>query len=91
MVPTTPDAHLVQEMVSYDVYREKLFVQQTENATKLKSTMTNEEYLDAISAPRNDPSGRRKKKPLTRKQRAAIDLAEDDVEQSAPIADEEAS
>jgi len=43
--------------------------------------MTNEEYLDAISAPRHDPSGRRKKRPLTRKQRAAIEQAEDDVEQ----------
>jgi len=43
--------------------------------------MNNEEYLDAISAPRNDPGGRRKKRPLTRKQRRAIDLAEDDIEQ----------
>jgi len=43
--------------------------------------MTNEEYLDAISAPRNDPGGHRKKRPLTRKQRAAIELAEDDIEQ----------
>lgn len=42
--------------------------------------MTNEQYLDAISAPRVDPSGRRKKKPLTKKQMAAIELAEDDVD-----------
>lgn len=46
----------------------------------LKSPMTNEQYLDAISAPRIDPSGRRKKKPLTKKQMAAIELAEDDVD-----------
>lgn len=57
-----------------------LFVQDPDNAATLKSSMTNEEYLDAISAPRHDPSGRRKKKPLTRKQRAAIELAEDDVD-----------
>jgi len=42
--------------------------------------MTNEEYLDAISAPRRDPSGRRKKRPLTRKQRTEIELSEDEVE-----------
>jgi len=57
-----------------------LFVQQTANAGRLQSSMNNEEYLDAISAPRNDPGGRRKKRPLTRKQRKAIDLAEDDIE-----------
>lgn len=42
--------------------------------------MTNETYLDAISAPRVDPSGRKKKRPLTKKQMTAIELAEDDVE-----------
>lgn len=57
-----------------------LFVQQTANAGRLQSSMNNEEYLDAISAPRHDPGGRRKKRPLTRKQRKAIDLAEDDIE-----------
>ncbi|KAK5014829.1 hypothetical protein LTR39_002939 [Cryomyces antarcticus] len=51
--------------------------------------MTNEQYLDAISAPRVDPSGRSKKKPLTKKQMAAIDLAEDEsdvpgAEQAGP-------
>jgi len=63
------------------VYHDKLFVKDTKNVGKLQSSMTNEEYLDAISAPRNDPSGHRKKRPLTRKQRAAIELAEDDIEQ----------
>lgn len=42
--------------------------------------MRNEEYLDAISAPRIDPSGRKKKKPLTKKQMNAIEFAEDDVD-----------
>jgi len=56
-------------------------VKETKSVGRLQSSMTNEEYLDAISAPRNDPGGHRKKRPLTRKQRAAIDLAEDDIEQ----------
>ena len=63
------------------MYHDRLFVKETKSVGRLQSSMTNEEYLDAISAPRNDPSGPRKKKPLTRKQRAAIDLAEDDIEQ----------
>lgn len=72
--------HDEDEIESYDAYHTKLFVQDAGNAAKLKSSMSNEEYLDAISAPRNDPSGRRKKKPLTRKQRTAIELGDDDVE-----------
>lgn len=36
--------------------------------------------MDAISAPRIDPSGRKKKRPLTKKQMNAIELAEDDVD-----------
>lgn len=46
--------------------------------------MTNEEYLDAISAPRKDPSGRKKKRPMTRKERVQIELGEDVVEQTEP-------
>ena len=42
--------------------------------------MTNEEYLDAISMPRHDPGGRRKKKPLTRKQREAIEHGNEDID-----------
>lgn len=48
--------------------------------------MTNEEYLDAISAPRHDPSGRSKKKPLTRKQMRVIEQDEgsDDEPEELP-------
>lgn len=59
---------------------ERLFVNNTEHTVRLKSSLRNEEYLDAISAPRIDPSGRKKKKPLTKKQMNAIELAEDDVD-----------
>ncbi|KAJ9623101.1 hypothetical protein H2203_006034 [Taxawa tesnikishii (nom. ined.)] len=69
---------------SYDSYRDKLFLKDPENAPRLKSTMTNEEYLDAISAPRKDPSGRKKKRPMTRKERVQIELGEDVVEQTEP-------
>ncbi|KAF4552124.1 Sin-like protein [Elsinoe fawcettii] len=65
---------------SYDAYNTKMFVKETGNAEKLYSSLNNEEYLDAISAPRNDPSGRRKKKPLTKKQREAIETGNDNTD-----------
>jgi DNA-directed RNA polymerase-3 subunit RPC5 len=44
--------------------------------------MTNEQYLDAISAPRIDPSDKNsKKKPLTRRQMHAVDESEDSDDQ----------
>lgn len=49
--------------------------------------MSNESYLDAISAPRVDPSGRKKKRPLTKRQMERIEAAEDDVEGGADGAD----
>ncbi|KAF2226940.1 DNA-directed RNA polymerase III subunit Rpc5 [Elsinoe ampelina] len=62
---------------SYEAYNTKMFVKDTDSVEKLHSNMSNEEYLDAISAPRNDPGGRRKKKPLTKKQREAIAVGND--------------
>jgi len=45
--------------------------------------MTNEQYLDAISAPRIDPSDKNsKKKPLTRRQMYAVDESEDSDDQA---------
>ncbi|KAI9821741.1 MAG: hypothetical protein M1827_002322 [Pycnora praestabilis] len=49
---------------SWDMYHEKLFLSDTENAPKLQANMTNREYLDAISAPRIDSTGTAKK-PVT--------------------------
>ncbi|KAI4744110.1 hypothetical protein E4T50_05503 [Aureobasidium sp. EXF-12298] len=68
------------EEASYSTYHSRLFHSDTGSATPLKSQMKNEEYLDAISAPRVDPSGRKKKRPLTKKQMERIEAAEDDVE-----------
>ncbi|KAF2838954.1 hypothetical protein M501DRAFT_1004809 [Patellaria atrata CBS 101060] len=58
---------------AYGTYYEKLFVQDPPSAPILKSSVNNEEYLEAISAPRNDPSGRVKKKPLTEKQMRVLE------------------
>lgn len=65
---------------SYSAYYDKLFVENPDVLEKLSASMNNESYLEAISAPRIDPSGHRKKKPLTRKQRTAIELDEDVLE-----------
>ncbi|OCL07692.1 hypothetical protein AOQ84DRAFT_440046 [Glonium stellatum] len=68
---------------AYAAYHEKLFVQDTAAAPKLHSSMTNEQYLDAISAPRIDPSDKNsKKKPLTRRQMHAIEESEDSDDQA---------
>lgn len=58
-------------------------MQDTAAAPKLHSSMTNEQYLDAISAPRIDPSDKNsKKKPLTRRQMHAVDESEDSDDQA---------
>ncbi|OCK77711.1 hypothetical protein K432DRAFT_427797 [Lepidopterella palustris CBS 459.81] len=63
---------------AYALYNEKLFVEDTKSAPKLRSSMNNEEYLDAISAPRIDPSDKvGKKRPLTRKQMHAADESDE--------------
>ncbi|EOD48254.1 putative dna-directed rna polymerase iii complex subunit rpc37 protein [Neofusicoccum parvum UCRNP2] len=79
---------------AFETYHEKMFVHDTENTAKLKSSMTNEQYLDAISAERHDPSGRSKKKPLTKKQMQRIedsedsDVGDDDHEQNLATQEE---
>ena len=50
------------------MYHERLFVQDTSSAPSLATTLTNEQYIDAVSAPRTDTSGRIRKKSLTRRQ-----------------------
>lgn len=66
--------------MSYNVYHQRLFVSNTDEASKLTSSLSNEEYLDAVSAPRQDPGNRRRKKPLTRKQRTQIERGEEATE-----------
>lgn len=76
------------EEASYETYHDRLFLKEPGAAPPLKSQMKNEEYLDAISAPRVDPSGRKKKRPLTKKQMERIEAAEDDVEGSGEMGGE---
>ncbi len=65
---------------AYTTYHDKLFVPNTGGATELLSSMNNEQYLDAISAPRIDPGGRTRTKPLTKKPKVTgdtIDISND--------------
>ncbi|SLM39461.1 DNA-directed RNA polymerase III subunit Rpc5 [Lasallia pustulata] len=50
---------------AYQVYNSTMFHPDAENAPQLISTMTNEEWLDAISAPRVDPTRLGKKVMMT--------------------------
>ncbi|KAF2141909.1 uncharacterized protein K452DRAFT_326929 [Aplosporella prunicola CBS 121167] len=62
---------------AFATYHEKLFVEDPEAAPRLRSSLSNEAYLDAISAERSDPSGRSKKKPLTKRQMQRIEDSEE--------------
>jgi len=56
------------------MYHEKLFLRDAQNAPQLKSSLTNEEYLDAISAPRIDAVGRTKTKARSKRKRVLVDI-----------------
>jgi len=60
------------------MYNEKLFLENTSTAPALKSSLTNEEYLDAISAPRIDSLGRTKTKARSKRSRVMVELPETD-------------
>jgi DNA-directed RNA polymerase-3 subunit RPC5 len=68
---------LCQAEESYHIYGEKLFVQDTDNAPQLQSTLNNAQYLDAISAPKADYATKldAKKKPAAKKD--GVDLTND--------------
>ncbi|KAF2396543.1 hypothetical protein EJ06DRAFT_533800 [Trichodelitschia bisporula] len=75
---------------AYVAYHEKLFVRDPDAVPQLASSMTNDQFLDSISAPRYDPVKKAKRKPLTRKQ--LVDLSkesgdDDDVEIQLPFKD----
>jgi DNA-directed RNA polymerase-3 subunit RPC5 len=70
---------------AYEGYREKLFLSDTSAAPQLKASTADEQYLDSISAPRTDPSGRTKKKPITKKQRLALEEDSDGFVESRAV------
>lgn len=67
---------------AFRAHDESLKLAEPQDAEELTSSMTNDDYLDAISAQRTDPSGRRKTKPMTKKQMAQVDLSDDDSDAS---------
>nr|POE98779.1 dna-directed rna polymerase iii subunit rpc5 [Quercus suber] len=62
---------------SFDVFHKRMFVNDTKSALRLKSGMNNDDYMDAISAPRREsPTRRRKRAP--RKKGDTVDLDSDE-------------
>ena len=58
---------------AYKVFHEKLFVNEVDKAPVLVSSMDNDSYLDAISAPRNEVPTRRRRRPPRRKEMVDLD------------------
>lgn len=52
---------------AFDKFHERMFVKDVHGTTKLKSSMNDEEYLDAISAPRRESPNRARRRPSRRK------------------------
>lgn len=50
-----------QDETSYKVFNDEMFIQDPAGALPLVSTMTDEQWLDAISCPRIDPINQGKK------------------------------
>ncbi|KAF2772767.1 hypothetical protein EJ03DRAFT_371688 [Teratosphaeria nubilosa] len=51
---------------AYEKFRERMFVRDVQEASKLQSSMGNEEFVDAVSAPRRESPMRRRKRPPRR-------------------------
>ncbi|KAF2829459.1 hypothetical protein CC86DRAFT_437228 [Ophiobolus disseminans] len=74
-----------QAREAYDGYSERLFLPDTQDAPKLRSNLSNNQFLDAISAPSSGKGGKKKTQ-----RRAADELIEisdesDDQEEVEPI------
>lgn len=80
------DYHHEDTVEAYEEYYQTLLPDGAPSThEQLISNMDNEQYLDAISAARVDPSGRSKKKPMTRQQMKQVDAEEDDPDQPAGV------
>jgi DNA-directed RNA polymerase-3 subunit RPC5 len=76
---------LAQSEEAFEAYNDKLFVNDITTAPKLRSIVSNEQYLEIISAPKIDHFDKtNKKKPMTRKMMADIELSdtEDEAEET---------
>lgn len=56
---------------AYERFRERMFVRDVENATKLKAAWDGEEYLDQVALPRRESPTRRRKRAKGKKATAA--------------------
>ncbi|KAL1591411.1 hypothetical protein SLS60_012024 [Paraconiothyrium brasiliense] len=71
--------HYEDADASYAAFEERLFLAETKDAPKLHSSMSDDQYLDAISAP---SSGKSSKKKSSHKRPETVDISDsdDDVE-----------
>lgn len=67
-------AYILQDETSYDSFFDRLFVADTDAAPKLQSSMSNNEYLDAISAL---ATGKPVKKKPTQRRSDIMDISDD--------------
>ncbi|KZF23189.1 hypothetical protein L228DRAFT_106016 [Xylona heveae TC161] len=68
---------------SWDKYHENLFLEDLENAPKLETDMTNDEYLDSISAPRVDPTDPDRKPQYSKLEPDSEEEADDAIQEAS--------
>jgi DNA-directed RNA polymerase-3 subunit RPC5 len=75
------------EEAAFELFHERMFLHEAEQAPQLNSGMEDDDYLDAISMPRpGSPTRKRKKQPRRREGDAHADHAHGDAEAGAPEA-----
>jgi len=81
---------LHQSDEAYAAY-DRMFLKETANAPQLKASMPDEEYLDALSAPRIEPGSKSKKKVTSTRQRILPEEESSSTAESRPPANAKAS
>lgn len=66
------------DMAAFDTWNSRMFVADTANAAELQSALENEEYLDAISAPRFESTATRRRR-STRGSRSEVVVSDDEA------------
>jgi DNA-directed RNA polymerase-3 subunit RPC5 len=79
-----------EDQQAYDAFEEKLKVRDTANVPHLKSDMDDDAFLDAISLPRHDSTGRRRKRTSRRKGVTEVEGEGGDDDDDAEMEDVEA-
>ena len=68
----------MQQDSAWSVFKQDMFLENPSEAPKLRSSMTNAQYLDAISAP---SSGKGKRKPATKRVDDPIEISDESDEE----------